>query len=60
MTASKLATMNLPAALQKSCFLLSLFPMVILEADTLQLNSGQQVNATVTKYANYSFEVRYR
>ena len=30
--------------------------MVILEADTLQLNSGQQVNATVTKYANYSFE----
>jgi len=51
---------NLRAALQKSCFLLSLFPMVILEADTLPLNFGQQVLTTVTKYANYSFEVRYR
>jgi thiol-disulfide isomerase/thioredoxin len=50
--------MNLPAPFQKSCFLLSLFPVVISEADTLQLNSGQQVIATVTKYANYSFEVR--
>jgi hypothetical protein len=33
--------MKLPAAFQKSFFLLSLFPVVISEADTLQLNSGQ-------------------
>ena len=50
--------MNPPAALRKTCFLLSLFPALISEADTLQLNSGQQVTGTVTKYANYSFEVR--
>jgi thiol-disulfide isomerase/thioredoxin len=27
-------------------------------ADTIQLNSGQEVNATITKYRNHNFEVR--
>jgi thiol-disulfide isomerase/thioredoxin len=31
---------------------------LICRADTIQLNSGQEVKATVTKYRNHAFEVR--
>jgi thioredoxin 1 len=34
------------------------FTAVVCRADTIQLSSGQEVKATVTKYRNHAFEVR--
>jgi hypothetical protein len=31
---------------------------LVCRADTIQLSSGQEVKATVTKYRNHAFEVR--
>ena len=31
---------------------------LVCQADTIQLSSGQEVKATVTKYRNHAFEVR--
>src|SRR5437879_4901954 len=40
------------------CLFLLCLPAAIARADTLELNSHQQVSGTVTKYENYVFEVR--
>lgn len=50
--------MRLLDNLRNLSLFVALFPALISKADTLQLNSGQQVTGTVTKYANYNFELR--
>lgn len=47
-----------PAAARKICLLLVFVPAAFSNADTVELNSHQQITGTVTKYANYSFELR--
>jgi thiol-disulfide isomerase/thioredoxin len=50
--------MNPSALLRKLSLFLSLFPALLANADTVELNSNQEITGKVTKYANNAFEVR--
>jgi thiol-disulfide isomerase/thioredoxin len=47
-----------PTIARKTGLFFVLIPAAFSSADTVELNSRQQITGTVTKYANYAFELR--